>query len=502
MKSFSTVRQSRRGQILVGILVLVAILLITIPTMVRWLQNNSILAVKDRKGTTAFNLAEAAIDRGYWKAKSSTGTIAMALAGTVIAGYNFDTTYNDITGGTYRIRISSAANKSITIVGEGRDSSTKAVRAISAVFQNRTIYSPLLAQGNINYVKGVSVFWGPIMSQGNITLDATTAKWYFAKKYARGNVLGTAANPRNTTWPLPPNTDGIEWWSNYADVPELPILDFATLRESAKATHTLNVYGCRNSATHSDYGGATIASSAPWDNRTACGTGAPHYSGAVSSPTAVCYGSSCHFGDSFNHPKSPAFFPNTDYVWFWDGDVTLTSGAVADSLQDIGFRGTVIVMGNLTIGSSGNYNYTSTSVPRGAWEQHQKLTATFSDSANPQEYPGDIGLGQSTGTFRFGADTFAFPTAPPAVGGSYHTTVGIRGFTYVGGNLFIKSFMDFNGAIWVNGNVTAYCPDSDPTCASSFCGIFYDDMLNVPSLNVILFRTSWQEVTPSNQAWP
>ncbi len=500
MKTSSAGLQNRRGQILVVVLVLMAVLLVIVPTLVKWLQHNSKMSVKDRKATTAFNLAETAVDRGYWKAKSSTGTIAMALASTVITGYNFDTTYNDVTGGTYRVRISSANNKSITIVGEGRDSSTNEVRALSAVFQNRTIYSPLLAQGNINYSKGVSIFWGPIMSQGNITLDATTAQWYFPRKFARGNVLGTAANPRNTTWPLPPNTDNGEWWANYPNVPELPILDFASLRASAAASNTLNVYGCKNSTRYTTPAtGLNVAGAATWDTRTACGTGAPHYSGTG----GACFGSSCHFGDSWDHPKSPQNQPNTDYVWYWDGDVIFSSGAVTDSLQDIGLRGTIIVRGNMTIGSSGNYNYVSTSIPKNAWQEHQKLTTTVNDTTSQQEYPADIGLKQSTGTWNFGGNTFQFPTAPPALGAAlYHNTVGIRGFTYVGGNLIIKSFMDFNGAIWVNGNVSATCPSGDPNCLSSFCGIFYDDNLQVPVLNVILVRTSWQEVKPSAQAWP
>ncbi len=59
------------------------------------------------------------------------------------------------------------------------------------------------------------------------------------------------------------------------------------------------------------------------------------------------------------------------------------------------------------------------------------------------------------------------------------------------------NYMDFNGAVWVNGNVTA-----TEEQYSTFCGIFYDDTLTVPALNVILLRQSWQEVPASNTAWP
>ena len=61
--------------------------------------------------------------------------------------------------------------------------------------------------------------------------------------------------------------------------------------------------------------------------------------------------------------------------------------------------------------------------------------------------------------------------------------------------------MDFNGAVWVNGNVNATCPSGDPTCSHSYCGVFYDDTLSVPTLNVILVRLSWQETTPSSVVW-
>ena len=317
-------RTSRAGQVLVGVVLLMLVLLIIVPAVVQWVQQEARMSVKDRKTATAFNLAEAAVDRGYWKAKSSTGTIADALSGDAIAGYSFDTTYRDVAGGSYRVYMTSAANKSITIIGEGRDDSTKEVRSLSVVFQNRTIYSPLLAQGNINYLRGVGIFWGPIMSQGNITLDNTTAQWYFPLKYARANVIGTAGNPRDKTWPLPPNTDSTEWWANYPYVPELPILDFATLRSSAAATHTLNVYGCKNGTYYtSPTTGNNVAGAAPWDARSSCGDGSPHYTAASA---GACYGASCHFGNSWNHTLSAKNQPNTDYVWYWDGDVTF-SGA-------------------------------------------------------------------------------------------------------------------------------------------------------------------------------
>ena len=77
--------------------------------------------------------------------------------------------------------------------------------------------------------------------------------------------------------------------------------------------------------------------------------------------------------------------------------------------------------------------------------------------------------------------------------------MGRRGFTYVGGNLTITNngFMDFNGAVWVNGDVIA-----NGASQTTFCGVLFDDQLVLPTLNVILTQQSWQETNPSTVSWP
>jgi Tfp pilus assembly protein PilX len=470
--------KKRNAFILPGVILVFLLLMIIVPVMVKWVQNDTKLSVKDQRASIAFNLAEAALDRGYWKVKSSTTNIESAMNGVPIPGYNFDAIYKDVTGGTYRISISSIATKTIVIVGEGRDNSTNETRAVSAVFKNQTIYSPLLTGGSMTWKKGLAVFWGSVMSQGDMTLDNVLSTVYYPRKYSKGVVIGSAANPRDINGLNPPNTDGVEWWSDYQYIPELPILDFAVLRASAALTNTLNVYGCENSANYTDpTTGAVLAGKAPWDSRSSCTGGNPHTE---------------HFGNPWNHPKSPRYQPNKDYVWYYDGNLRLTgrrNGGAAVG-ESTGLRGMLIVRGNLIVDSPGEYSYTGP-VPASAWEDHKKLTKTTNDSAATGEYPGDIGLNKSTGTFHFGTDTWA---------GGYVTTVGMRGFTYVGGNMTITNpdgYMDFNGAVWVQGDVVA-----TGASANAYCGIFYDDTLNVPSLNVVLIRQSWQEITPSRQVWP
>ncbi len=469
-------RDKSKGFALPIVLAILLVFMVLLPAIVMFTQQDTKMSVKTIKTSLAFNLAEAGIDRGMWKLKSSSSTFAAALNGTAVTGYNFDSTYTDVPGGKYRIKFSSGpASKQVTIWAEGRDTAGNQTRSIKEVVQNQTIYSALMAGGNISWAKGLCVYWGPIMSQGDLTLaDDSVAGWYFPLKYAKGTVIGTATNPRDTNSLTPPNTDNTEWWSEYDGVPDVPVLDFAALRSSAAATGTLNVYGCR-----STQGGAgTNNSATAWDTRASCSSAGAH---------------ATHFGNSWCHPKSARNTPSTNYVWYWDGDVTL-SGAWCGSSpcnQSTGLRGTFIVRGNLTIDTPGEYNYTG-NVPTNAWQQENKLTKTTFDSSSASEYPGDLGLHNSKATYAFGTDSWCQPLS----GCGWRATVGLRGFTYVGGNLTILQYLDFNGAVWVNGTVTASGGTS-----TTFCTVFYDDTLTVPALNVILIRVSWNEVAPSSTVW-
>ncbi len=478
---------SRRGQVLVGVILLLLVLLIMVPALVQWTQIDTKASVQNAKTNIAFNLAQAAVERGMWKAKSSTGTWQAIVAGHPPVGYNFDSTYNDVPGGTYRIKITDIGVSSVTIVGEGRDNQTQQTRAVSAVFQNQSIYSPLMASQGVNWNAAMCPMWGPIMSQGNIFLvDDPTAGRYFPRKYAKGVVISNDSvnYPRDTNGLLPPNTDNVEWWSDYQYVPELPILDFATLRADANETHTLNVYGCAKSATYTVPGTSyTAVGHAPWDTRGNCTNIGSH---------------TIHFASSFNHPAG-AEFAVSSVTWYYDGDLILGGNTYPRAFyptqtQAIGLWGSLIVRGNLTLDATGDYDYTG-NVPVNAWAEMSRLTKTTNDTASAGQYPADNGLHKTKLTWRFGTDSSNFPGSAST---GWVNTVGIRGFTYVGGNLTITNngFMDFNGAVWVNGSVT-----SSGAGVNSFCGVYFDDTLTLPTLNVVLIRQSWKEVSASSTPW-
>lgn len=462
----------RKGIILPIVVIAFVFLAITVPLLIKLVMQDSKASVSDQKKSISFNLAEAAVERGYWKVKSATSTFQSVMDGNTLSGYNFDSTYTDISGGTYRIKITSGpSNNQVTIIGEGRDLKAGETRAIKAVFENKTVYSPLITNGNFTSSQFLAAFWGSIMAQGNFNLtDANAAKRYFPRKYAKGIVTGQGSYTRDTNGAAPPNTDNTEWWSMYEYVPELPMLDFAVLRASAAATNTLNRYDLK-----SDY------------NRSPCKT----TTGPLGGSYSICK----------KLPLQPSTYTAQDLVWYWDGNVTIegyqgcSGNCTFSNCTNHGFKGTIVVRGNMTLRSAGCYKFSGT-VPAYAYLDHYKLLQNTYDTAASNEYPGDIGYQVTKSTFNFGTDTFR---PWPGQSSGWINTVGVRGFTYVGGTLTIVGpwgFSDFIGAVWVVGNVS-----SSGGSGTQFSGVFFNDKLSVPTLNVVLIRKSWQEQKPSSQPW-
>jgi hypothetical protein len=462
-------RSARHGQILVGVTILVLVLMILVPLMIQWGSQESKWAVKDQQTTTTFNLAEGAVDRGMWKLKSATGTWAAAVAGTVIAGYNFDTTYSDDTGAQYRIRFASgpSANQ-VTVVAEGRDTRSGQLRALRTVFENRAFPGPILSGGVVSYSGTLDAQWGPIMTQGNILITGTAATRYFPRKYSKQVVTGTAGNPRDTSGINPPNTNNIEWWSDYP-VPDLPILDFTTMRASATTSGTLN-YRTNNNT-------SGIGKCVGWTGNGRCQsagtTAAAHY-----------HATNCHFFNSNNHAQS-----KNNRLWYWDNNLIMAGNMGGPGCYRLGLYGTVIVRGNITIDSGDCYSYVGP-VPANAWREYTKISATTNDTATTNQYPADNGLRTNRLTFSHGGETW---TGGPI---SANTDVGIRGFIYTGGNLTFNSLSDVAGSVWVVGNVV-----NNDTSGERVL-VFYEPNLNLPLLNVVLGRLSWDEVAPSTAPWP
>lgn len=463
--------RSRDGQVLAGVVIIMVLLMMLVPAIVTWVQQDVRQAVKDQRSTGAFNLAEAGIERGMWKLKSSTTTWASAVQGVVIPGYDFDVTYGDITGGTYRIRFSSGpGTDEVTVLAEGRDVNKREVRALQVVFQNQALPGPLLASGSLTYSGAFETHWGAVLAQNNITVSGNAATEHFPRKFSKQVVSGgTGINARDTNGLNPPNTDNVEWWSDYA-VPELPQLDFATMRASAAANGTLNYYTPMFVSSH-NFTGYTGAG--------------PHRCNVAGTSSNHPGPHTTHFADSNHHPKS-----KDNLIWYWDGNLNLTGGGNLSG-HSIGLKGTLIVRGNLTIETEDNYGPVVT-VPPNAWKEYARIGPSTYDTATTNQYPADNGYQQVRTTFDLGNESW---TGGPA---AMATDVGFSGFVYVGGNLTIvnNALSDYHGVIWVVGNVT-----NNNVGERSL--LFFDHTLgsSLPVLNVILVRQSWKETAPSSVPW-
>jgi len=428
----------RKGQVLVGVILVMLMMMIIVPAMVVWVQQESRISVKDKRSTVAFNLAEAAVERGMWKLKSSTSSWIAAQEGQQISGYHFDTTYTDVSGGSYRINFSSLALNGLIDVmvwGEGRDDARKETRSIQAVFQN-TIPGAIIAGGTLQEKGTAIVHWGPVLALDDITMSGNALNRHYPRALSKQVV-----HPYDTNGLTPPNTDNLEWWSDY-NVPELPIFDFAALRSSASATNTLNCNGKYNSSIHQ-----------------------------------VPCGSSCTNCNVLNMYRDNRY--DDGDVWYWDNNVILNG---------TGINGTVIVRGNLTVtnedwyGSDGPLGHSvNMHVPATAWMEYQKI-----DTSSKNQYPADKGYQSSNSTYILGS------CGSTCEGSASGSDLGFYGFLYVGGDANFAGAADIYGATWVVGDWYAAGDNI----------IFYNDTLSLPTINVSLQRESWQEVSPSSQAWP
>jgi len=461
--------RAESGNVLAMVVILMIVLLIFIPALIRWSMNESRWAVKDQKSTAAFNLAESGISRAVWSLKISTSAWSSALIGVPPVGFNFDRTYSDVEGGTYRVRITSTSTSNqVAIVAEGRDRMAQETRAVRAVYRNSTFPGAIITGGVLTHSGAFEAHWGPVLAHNNINISGNAATEYFPRKYSKQVVTGTGGQPRDTNGINPPNTDNTEWWSDYA-VPDLPQLDFTTMRASAAANGTLNYYTSNGSSGS----GKCIGWSGHGDCATATG----------SNTWAGDHLNRNHFFDSEHHALS-----RSNRIWYWDGDVILTGHFQGSGCHRLGLRGTIIVRGNLTIDSGDCYDFTGT-VPSEAWREYTRIRTAQNDSTTANQYPADTGYQSNATTFNFGSQSWT--GGPP----SANTDVGIRGFIYAGGNFTLNDIADVNGVIWAVGNVT-----NNVTGERTL--VFYDDSINVPVLSVVLTRQSWSETVPSSTPWP
>ncbi|MEF3279829.1 MAG: hypothetical protein K6357_02530 [Elusimicrobiota bacterium] len=480
----------RKAFILPMLVTAIVIFFIIVPVILNWVTTDTKSTIREQKKSIALNLAEAAVERGYWKIKSSTKTFESIMMGNNISGYVFDTVYTDISGGSYRVLVASGSvAREVIIIGEGRDDSTQEIRAIKAVYQNQSISGAMLSGSKINPSGKTTIHWGSIMSWGEINLSAGAANVYFPRKFSKQLV-----KPRDHSL-NPPNTDNLEWWSAY-DVPELPMFDFATIRASAAANGTLNCGSAKNlkPLTPSSSNNYLMVCNCSGNTNKCC------------ADQNKCYVRHIYADRRYNQ----------GLLWYWDEGKTVY-------LKHTGVKGSFFVRGNLRIDGDdcygpwyktygydpyGGYHLCgkgpasedgpgalNVSVPPNAWREYAKI-----DTSATNQYPGDLGLSSSSIVYQIGACNKAYyyqcndgSCEQGCERGATGDDIGLYGFLYVGGRLEIYGAFDIYGAIWVVGDIN--------TGSGNNASIFFDENLDLPTLNVVLIKKSWEEITPSKLAW-
>lgn len=463
-------RPNERGFALVTAIVMMLVLAILTPALVFLVQSESRWTLKQKRTNTAYYAAEAGVERALWMLRSSSSTYdAIINNGTVPSGYRLDKIYTDSGVGSYQIGLSSTSvSKEVRVEAFGRDEKAVEFRRIEVLLRKDAVVAAIYAP-NITSAGSAKIFWGPLMSKGNIVLQGSANELY-PRKFARGSITSTGggyASRDSNSSQL--NTDGLEWWSynEPPGVPDTPAVDLDYYRAQSKA------------ATGCPAGGTSCT---PAGNVTCC-----YYT----------------TNQNFDNVQS-----TYNKVYFFEQDAKFTGSKH--------LRGHLIVMDELDMmgsGQAGNdYGEYIPTVPVSAYKEYQKNTpkngddcrstgagnlggggngssddanydngsAAERDDVSCHQYPGDHGLA-STETYRFGSGCIAHGND----GGASTEKISFKGLIYVNGNTSLNGSVSIHGAL-----VSA----SGAFTGSGSFTMFYDDNLDVKMTNSNFTITSWKEL--------
>lgn len=474
-----------KAQVIVIMLIIAMIIGIVIPGLVYLTRHEAKWTVKEVKSTRAFHLAEAGVDRGIFKMNESSDLWNQVKI-SPITGYANDTIYTDVEGGYYKINITTGDSDSERkIVASAKDTAGKEYRKIEVVLSKSQVNSPLQAAAITN-TGSSTVWWGPMMSLGNMNLTGSANQLY-PRKMARLAITASGNYPTRDN-DGQASTDDLEWWSyNHEDnpVPDPPEINFSSLSATAQTGFTYTDPNNDN-AIQADIAGNQ---SAPIKNV---------YVKFVTKKQL-----------NLNNLKD-----NQNRIWYFDdqnsGDDISISFAGSKH-----FRGTLIVMGDATISGSGDstdsYGKYTTTPPATAWKEYLKNTPSNDDGdggagatddgnytnhlnadteeATRHEYPGDAGLKQVTSPGDGICNGYNFVNgciAHNKKGGASGNPVSFKGFVYVHKDCSLTGSNVIHGALLINGNAT----DTGST------EIFFDDTVSVPASSSDFTRKSWKELPP------
>ncbi|MBI5211591.1 MAG: pilus assembly PilX N-terminal domain-containing protein [Elusimicrobia bacterium] len=432
----------RGGQILVGVIVIMLILAVLVPTMVMYVQNESKWSMKQTRNMTAFQIAEAGVDRGFRKISESTTTWASAMAGTFPTGYLFTQAFDDLDGGCYAVAISSGPEEEqVTVISVSTHTSKKESRAIQAVYENAPMGdTAIYARSGVAVAgRNVQVEWGAVVTAKSIDMNGRLwpQRWTSA-----GIDLDTNGNE----WPNCDQPACVGWHSYEINIPEDPGLDTDGFLQDAVSSNT---YFFGNQA----WG----APSTQCNNATLC---------------------------------------KTDKTYYIQGNLDVTNSMYV--------QGALVVTGNVSMdGGNKGAGEEWCLMPRSAWQQYglDDGAATAWNHYKDEEI---LKVNCAGGTSHDPVDSTAPANFPginsgyksPATAGKCIDKIVVKGLMYVGGNL-IQTGGGGNtnvvGAMYVVGDVSV---------GTNNITVWYDQNAGdwIKTTSVILSRKSWKDL-PS-QKWP
>lgn len=444
-----------RGQVVVIMLMIAMVIGVVIPMLVYMLQHEAKWTVKEIKSTRAFHLAEAGLDRGFYKL-NETDVWEDAIAGTHIAGYYGDTEYSDLENGYYKIKIATSTEEDeVLITASGKDKETSECRTIQATYYRAPGITGALTAPGITAGGNFLVHWGSISSLGGISLTGS-ADECFPRKYARGQITCIGgAHEHNDAAAGPPisgpstNSDGTvldeelkEWHTQY-DVPDIPEIDF-----DAYETDARNGYVWASSVT----GGVYIST----------GNNIHGTLGKLDLTGGYDGGGSSGYYDGET--------ANIFTTYYAEGDVTLKSCNLV---------GVIICKGNMYFETSNKGVNLSTTPHSTAWKEYmvQAPNRAASTANNPR--PDTAAAGEYPGDTAYQTSNTAYAITNPA----------FQGFIYVHGNAECNGGGNIYGAVLINGSALG---------GSSYT-IYYDKTAgrNVKTRSTVPpTRLEWKELPP------
>lgn len=392
---------NQRGQAAMLLVMFIAVVaLITIASVVFRSTVTSRNSVRAGKSITAYEIANAAAQKGIWALNLNTDNWKTVGDGGTISGYDGTATYTDIPGGAYKLRVYAGAGTDERVVeAMAKDvNPNPQYRGLRVTLTKGGQFGPVMGY-KINFKKRAKVHWGPIYAYDELKLEGKS-KVYYPQLFSKGAITHLDTNSAL------PNTDGVRWWSfNYAPgVPEWPQIDFEYYKGLAKLQGNYYAKGDRSKGKkHKDDDSDKLDD---------------------------------HDRDDDDEYSYANVIDTQPYVRFYDtgvkakfkGGKNLLRGVII-AMDKIEFKnGTASVADvNVKYSSCGLSAYypRALSIPKNAWKQYQKL-----DTSASGDYPGDTGGPGSSGqaaAYTFGA-SFTDATHTPS-------PIHVEGFLYSGSQI-------------------------------------------------------------------